>query len=1394
MRVKIAKIIKELNVGIETVREFLKENGYDLDENINQKLPDDLYNLLIEEFGTNILIIHWRSDPFTDNSSKNRETVNSLGWNRMRNDTMLITPSRYILIPKNQSLELYDYWTHQDFDERCKNAIKRGRIIRTRLGEPSGSIPVEPYIEDELIDEPKTNETYKIYDTNIPQLKTNINVVGKINLSGINQSTRPKKKTKEERWQERLDKKRERQELKSSKNVSLQSTQYTKETIRDIWQRFVDIQERIVRQKCLPINIIPDSISIENGKMFIDVDDTKDEQDIDRILKEDLGVEEYDLSANHIFVPESIWTSTPNETLMEICRKLQPLYVELDPTPTINATISYGRSLFRTDQLTLSDLQKLDEAINHGEFIEGGIDETASFISNHIDIDVQAIKRHLFGDHCISKTRVKKDGTEKTHTRVEYVNSYIPWEQYTTYNQSVGLRCTGYSLVFRIEDGFARDKLNHYYWDCYDKGKKSFVFRQKFNDETSLTKDFLDIINYNIELFIKDALLYCNQSDITIKVIFRYELDYNLLYSKKYREIAIAIAGRQGYSFNERLGSLGIDFNWRRDDLSKIIADLENEVQFIKIKAYNDDIQQHKLKCRTNVQLANFEAIKQKLQEIYKNIIVDNDSINQQIHIKLPYSDIDVYEELRMHLEQSLKELDVAGANVLFDEKKKGRILFNMNYNVESRMQDFRDSIMDLKRADFAVTDGNNEIVFGRLINAFFEDEKIRLVFDINIEDEDKRQKIIEAFIKGLFTTVVPILTGDLEKISRLKNTFTMATTGADLINSRLQNFIFDSSEATPTSDIEYILDTTGTEYQNLCYHLLNKNVNESQKQAILKAMWADDLAVIQGPPGTGKSTAIAELIWQLIRRGLQQGNEKEFILLTSETNLAVDNAISRIVNSFTNLVKPVRFGDEEKLESEGLQFSIDLMERWVKEGDECLITTEIDEETDSIVSNNLILRNWLDNISRRSFGGTKNGTVADRWRNFLKNPDVETRQSVYQRYLQEANVIGATCSSIGDTKSGNKEFNGFTSFFHNYCKVKGDKKVNYRRKIRFTTVIQDESSKATPAELVLPFVYGKRAIVIGDHRQLPPMLDQEEFENVFEYALRYATKDVEKQEILNLKTFVEQHFEEMEISHFQRLYENIHPSLKGSFNLQYRMHPYINEVIEQFYKEDGGLQCGLITPIDLGVNDSNFSNPASRYHGIEIDGLINNNTHVLFINSKTPEMLDGTSRVNYGEINIIDKLLTRFEQSVSFQNYLSKFTKDEDKQIGIISFYGKQIRHIRNVARQHSSMPIRISTVDRFQGMERNIVIVSMVRSNLIQSSKDQLPDMRRYVKGYPTQRSLGFAQSPNRLNVALSRAKRLLIIIGNEELFSVLPIYKRLFNAIRANSNNIVVNQEEI
>lgn len=330
---------------------------------------------------------------------------------------------------------------------------------------------------------------------------------------------------------------------------------------------------------------------------------------------------------------------------------------------------------------------------------------------------------------------------------------------------------------------------------------------------------------------------------------------------------------------------------------------------------------------------------------------------------------------------------------------------------------------------------------------------------------------------------------------------------------------------------------------------------------------------------------------------------------------------------------------------------------------------------------------------------------VMTRWKKVLSDPTKEIRELVYKNYVDNCNVIGATCSSIGDKKADGK---GSTQFFRNFKEVFNPNGRNV--KIEFTTVIQDESSKATPAELALPFVYGNRAIVIGDHRQLPPMLDREEMESSLDYALSSAKSQEEREKITRLQKFLDTQFDKIEESHFQRLYENADSSIKETFNLQYRMHPDINEVIKQFYLKDGGLDCGLIKPKDLGVNEPDFSNPASRYHGIDMRPFIGHNTHVLFINTDSPEMLDGTSRVNYGEVEVIGKLLDRFASSSTFSRYLDKFNKEEDKQIGIISFYGKQIKQIRTLAKLHKDIPIRVSTVDRFQGMERNIIIVSMV------------------------------------------------------------------------------------
>ncbi len=207
-------------------------------------------------------------------------------------------------------------------------------------------------------------------------------------------------------------------------------------------------------------------------------------------------------------------------------------------------------------------------------------------------------------------------------------------------------------------------------------------------------------------------------------------------------------------------------------------------------------------------------------------------------------------------------------------------------------------------------------------------------------------------------------------------------------------------------------------------------------------------------------------------------------------------------------------------------------------------------------------------------------------------------------------------------------------------------------------------------------------------------------FSNSFDYLIKHEKDNTELQRIKELKSFVLKNFNVLEISHFERLYNQIDEKLKGVFNYQFRMHPAINEVIKQFYKDEGGLECGLVYPKDLGINDPDYiNNLASRFHGITAYP-IDPDVHVLWIDSSSPEMLDGTSRVNYGEVEIIRKLLRELNDSDSFHEYNNRWSNVEDKQIGLISFYGKQLRLLMEMAREFNpdEMPIRVSTVDRFR------------------------------------------------------------------------------------------------
>ncbi len=107
-----------------------------------------------------------------------------------------------------------------------------------------------------------------------------------------------------------------------------------------------------------------------------------------------------------------------------------------------------------------------------------------------------------------------------------------------------------------------------------------------------------------------------------------------------------------------------------------------------------------------------------------------------------------------------------------------------------------------------------------------------------------------------------------------------------------------------------------------------------------------------------------------------------------------------------------------------------------------------------------------------------------------------------------------------------------------------------------------------------------------------------------------------------------------------------------------------------------------------------------------------------------------------------------------------------------MITFYAAQAKLLQDKLRQkdvdekQSNISLRIGTVDRFQGMERSIIIVSFVRNN---KKKD-----------------IGFARKPERINVALSRAQKLLIIVGCSELFCNTQIdstiiYKKVVEIVK-------------
>ncbi len=507
-------------------------------------------------------------------------------------------------------------------------------------------------------------------------------------------------------------------------------------------------------------------------------------------------------------------------------------------------------------------------------------------------------------------------------------------------------------------------------------------------------------------------------------------------------------------------------------------------------------------------------------------------------------------------------------------------------------------------------------------------------------------------------------------------------------INANLPNFIFDPKYASET-----IVDIS-TAMEHIRANKIG-NLNEKQLEAVTKSVLAKDLALIQGPPGTGKTTVIAEIIWQEIRR-----NPDCRILLTSQTNLAVDNALERLQGQVG--IRPVRIGKPDKLEPEGRRFLLSVIDSWAQ---------------DPQNGEDNATRIWIDRIVNKISNNPKYSDAVSTWKSELEVKDQHSRSEFSRMYKSNVNLVAATCSICGSR-----------DFMESYTDMFGS---NEQNDMFFDVVIMDEASKATPLEMAVPLVLGKKIIVIGDHKQLPPMMD----ENTIDSALEKIGKKAIAEKLQKAE------------SQFKRLFESaakVRPTIVATLDTQYRMHEQIMNTIKQFYQEElaatGGLKCGITETMDL----PDLMNKGSRWHGISIDPIIRPSTHAVWIDVKTQETYLNPGYKNEGELKAIDLVLRALQKADGYKEFIEAQTKPEDKEIGIITFYSAQNREIK---KKYKGKNYRMDVVDRFQGMERNIVIVSTVRSN--------------------AKNNIGFAKEIERINVAFSRARRLLIVVGNKHQF---------------------------
>ncbi|ROU00074.1 nuclease [Marinobacter sp. R17] len=551
--------------------------------------------------------------------------------------------------------------------------------------------------------------------------------------------------------------------------------------------------------------------------------------------------------------------------------------------------------------------------------------------------------------------------------------------------------------------------------------------------------------------------------------------------------------------------------------------------------------------------------------------------------------------------------------------------------------------------------------------------------------------------------------------------------------------------------------------------------LNLAQREAFKKLIAYGPVGLLQGPPGTGKTEFIAAFCHYLVSRE----NVKN-ILLVSQSHEAVNTAVERIrshCRKFDTDLDVVRFSNSDQAVSDGLK---DVYSNAIVNQRKALFEAEQNHRLTSLAQSLQVHPAFIEKLLIVEKNVRRPIEQIERLDKDLKSTELDARiqrdmqverdaylsilssslaehfftampeEGDYKKLVSE--IHDAVCDEFGARPHELRRCLSLIRVSEEMLQRLESKSSNYDEflvrsrtlvcgtcvgmgkshlalnKTPFDWVIIDEAARSSSSELAVAMQVGKRVLLVGDHRQLPPTY-QDDHKLGIAREFGVAPKSDELDFIMR--------------SDFERAFESSYGKQIGAtLTMQYRMNKAIGGLVSSVFY-GGRLETG-----ERRIPDC-FSYAPSEIRS-EVTWL---DTGVL---GERAHHKGGANKSKYNELEAeeIVSLLKAIENDDEFcSGLLDTVSDDKEPTIGVICMYAEQKRFLkRKFAAQNWSdefrATVKIDTVDSYQGKENRIIVLSLTRSD--------------------AERTSGFLRSDNRVNVAMSRAMDRLVIVGDMRVWS--------------------------